>query len=156
MKKVKFASQYFICFAPKFLLAQHALNATGNTLKSDSISYAFSVGQVTGFTLNEHCLFTPGVIQPAINVFFRSVAGAFGQLHQILFYPNPTPDIITIEISYPDLSTYQITSIDGKISETGKYRYAPLHIGRLPAGLYLITLFSADYKTKQTFKIIRQ
>lgn len=156
MKKAKLAWQLFICFAPKLLLSQHALNTTGNTLRSDSVSYAFSVGEVTGFSTNRNCLFTSGVIQPAINVFSRSVVGVFSQLHGILFYPNPTHDIVIIETSYPNLSSYQINSIDGKTLETGKFRYAPIHLGRLQAGLYLITLFSADYKIRQTFKIIRQ
>ncbi len=138
-----------------FVLAQNTINVSGNTLKADGVAYAYSVGEVTGFSLSEHCIYTSGVIQP-LKISIRSpYQPLFDNFHQALLYPNPTSGIVIIETNDPDIAMYQITAYDGQIVQTGKFTYTPINLQGLPNGLYLITLFSKDYKMKQSFKIVK-
>lgn len=140
---------------PVLVRAQKAVNVTGNTLKAGAITYAYSVGEVIGFSITSNCAYTPGVIQPAKYSFIPGSYFFFDNLHQILLYPNPARDVIIVETNYPDIGTYQITAFDGRVVETGKYTYLPINITRLPSGIYTLTLFSSDYKLKETFKIMK-
>lgn len=142
-------------FAGFTVQAQNTVNISGNTLKTNEVTYAYSVGEVTGFQLTQNCLYTQGVIQPFKQSFRPGNFFLFSNSHQILLYPNPVRDIIVIETNYPDISTYQITAFDGRVVETGKFNYLPINVKRLQSGLYFLTLFSSDYKLKQTFKIMK-
>ncbi len=143
------------CFFSLLANAQKAINVTGKTLRTDSITYAYSVGEITAFQLNGSCLYTPGVIQPTKISVTPPDQKLFDNYHEALLYPNPTRAFIIIEPDDPGIATYQIASYDGKIVRTGKFLYAPINISGLQPGLYLISIFSADYKRKQTFKIIK-
>lgn len=135
--------------------AQNAVNVTGNTLVAGQITYAFSVGEVTAFSLNEYCVYTPGIIQPTKTSVKPPFQQLFDNFHQALLYPNPTSGVVVIETNDPGISMYQITAYDGKIVQTGKFTYTPINLQGLPNGLYLMTLFSKEHKMKQTFKIIK-
>ncbi len=139
---------------PILVQAQKATNVTGNTLKGNEVTYAYSVGEVIGFSLIPNCAYTQGVIQPAKFSFSAAYKSLFNS-YQISLYPNPARDFILIETDCPDLATYQITAFDGKVVETNKFNYTPIDIRRLQAGIYSLTLFSSDHKKRKTFKIMK-
>lgn len=135
--------------------AQNTVNATGKTLVSNQITYAYSVGEVTAFSLNEHCIYTPGVIQPTKISIRAPYQQLFDNFHEALLYPNPTTGIVIIETNDPDISMYQVAAYDGRIVQMGKFNYISINLKALPGGLYLLTLFSKEHKIRQTFKIIK-
>ncbi len=50
---------------PQLLQAQKTINVTGNIVKGSEVTYVYSVGEVSGFSLTPNCSYTQGVIQPA-------------------------------------------------------------------------------------------
>lgn len=140
---------------PVSLSAQHAVNVTGNTLVANTITYAYSVGEVTGFSLTDHCIYTPGVIQPTKISVKLPEQKLFDNYHQALVYPNPTTGVVIIETNDPGITEYAVTAYDGKIVQTGKFNYLSINVQGLQKGLYFITLFSTDHKRQQTYKIIK-
>jgi hypothetical protein len=140
---------------PILIQAQKAVNVTGNTIKAGGVTFAYSVGEVTGFSLTPNCRYTQGVIQLATLRFIPGNRFFFDDSHQILLYPNPVRDVIIVETDYPDLGSYRITAFDGKVVVTGKFSYLPINIRQLQSGLYFLTLFSSDFILKETFKIIK-
>ena len=153
MQKIYSVNAFF--FLSVITQAQNTVNSSGNTLKADGVTYAYSVGEVTAFSLNEHCVYTPGVIQPTKISVRAPFQQLFDNYHQALLYPNPTSGVVVIETNDPGISMYQITAHDGKIVQTGKFTYTPINLQGVPSGLYLLTLFSKEHKIKQTFKIIK-
>lgn len=149
---------YFIIAAfwlPICLHAQNAFNSGGNTLKNDETSYAYSIGEVSGFSVQPNCMYTQGIIQPARFV-CAPVTYDYNDLYEIKFYPNPTKGIIVIETDYPDFATYNIHAADGHLVRSDRYTYSTINISNLPAGAYLLKLFSSDYTITKSLKIIKQ
>jgi len=134
--------------------AQSTFNSGGNTLKDSSISYAYSIGEVSGFSVKPYCMYTQGVIQPA-RFLCVPVKYEYNDLYEIALYPNPTTGIITIETDYPDFAVYRIFASDGRLVKSAKYTYSPISLITLPRGLYLFQLLSSGYQVIKTFKIIK-
>jgi hypothetical protein len=134
--------------------AQHALNSCGTTIKDDDISYAFSVGEVSGFSVKPYCTYTQGVIQPR-RFLCEPMKYDYNDLFEAFLYPNPAKDVVIIETDYPDFTAYKIIAADGRLVQSGKFTYTSINIQRLPKVPYLLQLLSSDYKIKKSFKIIK-
>ncbi len=135
--------------------AQNTVNISGNTLKADRVTYAYSIGEVTGFPLTKNCVYTPGVIQPTRVSVKPPQQRLFDNYHTALLYPNPTTGVVIIETNEPGITEYTVINYDGKLVQTGKFDYISINIKALPKGLYLITLFSTDHSKHQSYKIIK-
>jgi hypothetical protein len=137
-----------------FVRAQHTVNSTGSTLKASDVSYAYSVGEVSGFSVKPYCSYTQGVVQPA-HFLCAPVKYQYNDLYELLFYPNPITDLLIIETDYPDFVAYKVFATDGRMVQSGKFSYSPISLKNLPAGFYLIQLLSSDNKIKKSFKILK-
>lgn len=151
-KKIQFLF-FVVTIVPLFLSAQHTVNITGKTLVANTTAYAYSIGEAMSFPLNKRCIYTPGVIQPTKNRVKPPEQKLFDDYHKALLYPNPTTGVVIIETNDPRITEYMVSTYDGKVVQTGKFNYFSINVHGLQSGIYLITLFSTDHKTQQTYKI---
>jgi hypothetical protein len=76
---------------------------------------------------------------------------------EILLFPNPTKDVLKIRCRIPDAGCrmIEIFTIDGrKILEKEMTEQSTIDVSKLPAGVYMIRLVSADQSI--TSKFIKQ
>jgi len=73
----------------------------------------------------------------------------------IKIYPNPTSDLLTIEIDNPDWKLVDLTSLNGQIIYSTKLEGTSyqLDLSSFRKGAYFITIRSRDFVT--TRKIIK-
>ncbi|MBI5914060.1 MAG: T9SS type A sorting domain-containing protein [Bacteroidetes bacterium] len=62
---------------------------------------------------------------------------------KLRLYPNPTDSVLFFE-NLPPLRkpTYRISAIDGRLAQKGKLEGTSINVGKLPAGAYVLTVFS--------------
>ena len=72
-------------------------------------------------------------------------------------YPNPTTDIINIELQQKDNVSFQLTNINGKTIQQGQFSKTSnqLDIKNQPTGIYILTLLNATDNQKENIKIIK-
>jgi hypothetical protein len=72
-------------------------------------------------------------------------------------YPNPTSDILTVELQQKSKSTYRLSSINGKTILEGLLSEATnkIDLSKQVAGLYVLTIFDTADKQKETIKIVK-
>jgi hypothetical protein len=75
---------------------------------------------------------------------------------EILIYPNPATDVITIQMSNTEASTIEIIDVTGKVVliRNNQAQRATIDINNLPNGIYLVRVSSGSNMEVQ--KIIKQ
>lgn len=131
----------------------NALNTAGTTGTSGTTTYTYSVGEAIVFS--NSCSFTPGVVQPRC-LLCVPVTEVFDQKYKASFFPNPTNSQVIIETDFMDFATYTVSSVDGRILETGKFNYSPIDLGKIEPGTYFLRLSTSDNQIFKTVKIIKQ
>ena len=137
--------------APGYL---YALNTAGTTGTSSGTTYTYSVGEAVVFS--NSCSYTPGVVQPTCICIVSSVVETFDKTYNVNFFPNPSNGQILVETDFTEFTNYTVSSMDGRIIESHKFDYSPIHLGKIEPGAYLLRLFSADNQIFKTVKIIKQ
>ena len=76
-------------------------------------------------------------------------------ISELIIYPNPTDDLLTIETKQPDYYTIEITSLNGQLLLTDEIEGSSqqIDLSSFQKGVYLITIRSEDFVT--TKKIIK-
>lgn len=131
----------------------NTLNTSGGTGTGSGTTYTYSVGEVVIF--NNSCLYTPGAVQPTC-ICIVPISEVFDKKYNSKFYPNPTSNYLIIETDYPDFVNYSISSVEGKILESGNFGYAPIDLSKFVPGTYMIKLSSSNKQIFKTVKIIKQ
>jgi hypothetical protein len=140
------------------LQAQQTSTATGGSASGSGGTVTYSVGQVA-YTTNQGANGTvaQGVQQP----FEISVVTGNGNNNinlEIVAYPNPTTDFLTLNINNYDLTnfSYQLFDAGGKIIESRKITSVSetIRMGKLPGGIYFLRVINNN-QTIKTFKIIK-
>ena len=72
-------------------------------------------------------------------------------------YPNPTKDILNLELQQKSKSTFQLTDLSGKIVLQGQLNELinKIDISKQPAGVYALTIVNTAEDQKETIKIIK-
>ena len=72
-------------------------------------------------------------------------------------YPNPTKDILNIELQQKSKSTFQLTDLSGKIVLQGQLNEIinKIDISKQQIGVYALTIVNTAEKEKETIKIIK-
>jgi len=72
-------------------------------------------------------------------------------------YPNPTTDIINIELQQKRNVSFLLSDINGKTIQQGQFSKTSnqLDIKNQPTGIYILTLLNATDKQKENIKIIK-
>jgi hypothetical protein len=72
-------------------------------------------------------------------------------------YPNPTKDILNLELQQKSKSTFQLTDLSGKIVLQGQLNELinKIDISKHQAGVYALTIVNTAEEQKETIKIIK-
>jgi len=72
-------------------------------------------------------------------------------------YPNPTKDILNLELQQKSKSTFQLTDLSGKIVLQGQLNELinKIDISKQQAGVYALTIVNTAEEQKETIKIIK-
>lgn len=140
--------------------AQEAIPATGGDASGSGGSASYSVGQVfynTNTGTNEYSL-AEGVQQPYEISIVTGIEDASGIELECTIYPNPTRDILTLNVKNYDRQnlSYQLFNMSGKLLESKKLTGDKTAISM--AGYVRATYFLKiidNHKKIKVFKIIK-
>lgn len=137
--------------------AQQVVIPAGNMAQSGTGSVSYSVGQV----FYEPQSTAAGKVNPGVQQPYEIFALATNENHiknNILVYPNPVKDYLTVDFNSEKLvkARYQLFDGTGRIINQGDLKNLKndINTSTLSAGLYMLTI-SSEGKNVKTFKIIK-
>ena len=146
-------------------LNQVVMANSGETLTSTSSSYIlnFTLGEVVTetFEISNNYFLTQGFHQPDSSAMTVSVFDLEAFDGQIKIYPNPSNDLINLDIQFDKEERIQLSLFDlsGKSLKQSfhflKNGIIELQLDRYPAGNYFIEITNVSNRKKQTYKIIK-
>lgn len=139
--------------------AQETTVASGGNASGSGGSVSFSVGQVV-YTTNSSTAGTvaQGVQQPYEISVVTSIAEKTAQNLNLQVYPNPTSEVLLLQI--PDFDSqnfmYQLTDVNGKLIESKKItgETESINVLHLATATYFLKVIQNNSEVK-TFKIIK-
>lgn len=139
--------------------AQESINAGSGNAPGSGGSVSFSVGQVFYHSFHtESGSVAEGVQQPFEIWVVTSIYEAIGITLNISAYPNPTKDILTLEVKDFDPTglTYQLFDISGEIQKDELITdyTTKIDMSGLVSAIYFIRLMKNKQEVK-TFKIVK-
>lgn len=136
--------------------AQESTNTSGGNHIGPGGSNSFSIGQVVYTSHSD----TTGILSQGVQQAYEiySVGTSELVLEQVInLFPNPTTDLLTIEIENPSQNlSYQLMNTNGKMiqSDILVSNLTTIDMQELPAASYFIIIYQ-DSKKVQSFKIIK-
>ena len=139
--------------------AQQASVSAGNNATGSGGSSSYSIGQVV-YTTNTG---TTGSIAQGVQQPYEISSLGTDNFSDIVLkwsaYPNPTSNILTLDIKNYDLSSlsYEMIDLSGKIIETYKITQdqTDIDMSNKVSSIYFIAIIENN-KTLKTFKIIKK
>ncbi|MBN2778875.1 MAG: T9SS type A sorting domain-containing protein [Bacteroidales bacterium] len=142
------------------LKAQESVTSTGGNVTGSGGSVSYSVGQIayqtytgTSGSLSE------GVLQPYEISVISEIKEATGIGLLVLAYPNPTTDLLILEVNEFELSNFnfQLFDIKGKLLNSDRITSNKTSIltENLSPATYIVKVFQ-DNKVVKTFKVIKK
>ena len=147
-----------IAFMQPKLYSQDAVAASGGNATGSNVSVSYTVGQVAYTTqTGSNGSVAQGVQQP-YEIYLLSGA-QFSEIKvSILAYPNPTQNVLTIDIQNQEINAmrYVLVDIQGRqIAEAAiTDAHTVLQLENLPSASYILKILSQAKEIK-TFKIIK-
>lgn len=118
-----FIAVIFLCNLGMALNAQQATTAAGGDLSGSGGSVSYTIGQIDYINASGGGnIITQGVQQPYEIFLISEIAEANGIQLNCNAYPNPTTDLLKLNIKNYDLSnlSFQIFDLNGKLLTEGK------------------------------------
>ncbi len=146
-------------------IAPQSINTAGEVVLQTNGSLNFVIGEliVLNFVGDDGSSIGSGFVNGAINsTTVLSVAVPDKQLLDVRVYPNPTSELVNVQIDNVRLDWLyiQITDLHGKQLFSEKYSGIVNKIGinvkHYTSGTYLLSMKSSDNHTLGTYKIIIQ
>ncbi len=139
--------------------AQETTNASGGDATGSGGSVAFSVGQVV-YTTNTS---SGGSVAQGVQHAYEIFIVGFNDTKQHISlnaYPNPTADVLTLQISNynNEKLMYQLYDLNGKLlsSEQIIAQQTLINTSTLPVSTYFIDVFNQENQKVQSFKIFKK
>jgi hypothetical protein len=137
--------------------AQESSNSTGGDATGSGGKVSYSVGQTT-YTTNSDS--TGSVAQGVQHSYFISNVGTeVIPLISITLFPNPTTDVLTLQISEykNEKLSYELYDLKGKLLIKGQIEAQQTQIDTksLPTSTYFLNIIHTDTQKVQSFKIIK-
>lgn len=158
-KKAKLGASLLIGMSLSVVQAQQAVTATGGDASGSGGSVNYSVGQIAYTThFSATGSVAQGVQQPYEISVVTSVKEGNSIYLDLLVYPNPTSDFLTLKVNdlkVEDLS-YQLYDVTGKLLEDKRITSAEVNISMLPLpnASYFLKVLCGVTEIK-VFKIIK-
>ena len=144
-------------------ITSQSVNSGGTKMSQSNGSLSFTVGEllVLGQTDNQGNTLGNGFTAGA-TISTVSVLEPNAEVLNVKVYPNPTTDLVTVNIQDTKLSEVilEIKDINGKVISTEKYAGITNNIGINTAswtiGIYFLHLKNNENQVLGTYKIIKQ
>ena len=75
-------------------------------------------------------------------------------LSNLIIYPNPSHDIITISSNLPNLD-YKIITLTGKVIKEGNVKHQEIDLSEIDRGIYFLEIFNRGSNTTRIDKLIK-
>ncbi len=159
LSRLKIKAFFLLGLGLTGLQAQTSVNTIGGNASSSGGSASYSVGQVVYQAHSgTNASIIEGVQQPYEILVVAKIEKAKGINLSFSAYPNPTIDILTLEVKKSDLSNlnYQLFDIQGKILQSRKITEQKTNIAmsHLVPSVYFMKITEGQKELK-TFKIIK-
>jgi hypothetical protein len=137
--------------------AQQVVSSSGDSQSAAGVEVSWTVGEAVIETLIAgSTALTQGVHQTEITV--TAVSDNYFPGLEIKVFPNPTPEIVTINFSeYIEGSLYWLFDLRGKLLENKLISSAEteLNMKNYASGQYILKLTNESRQAIQTFKIVK-
>lgn len=140
------------------LKAQESVNTSGGDITGESGFVSYSIGQVV-YTTNQA---TSGTVAQGVQHAYEIFIVGIGENPfdiSIVLYPNPTSDILTLQIGNynKEKLAYQLYDLHGRLLNSNQIvsQNTQINMEDYPATSYLVYVVSQENKNFKTFKIIK-
>jgi hypothetical protein len=150
---------FLLCFYITSVNAQQLTTSSGGDASGSGGTVAFSIGQLV-YKTNTSSLgsVAQGVEQPYEISIVSGIENKNKVNLNLVAYPNPTADVLTLLIENSDLTmlNFHLFDVNGKIIETKNItkNKETIKMENLPNSTYFLKLFNNKVEIK-TFKIIK-
>ncbi len=140
-------------------MAQESVNVTGGSAISTGGSVNYSIGQVV-YTINNgrSGSVAEGIQQPYEISVVSGFQASNGTKILILAYPNPTTDLLTLDVRDFHLSffTFRLYDLAGRLLKNEQIleRKTSINMSNFEPAIYFVKVFQENKEVK-TFKIIK-
>lgn len=145
-------------------LSPESINCAAGTMSQSNGSLSFTIGDlvVLTFTDSEGNTLGGGFINSSTTTTVVSVEEPDRQLLDVNVYPNPTSDLVNIQVNNVNIEKIivSINDLNGKLVYSGQYagmtNLIGINIANYSPGTYLLSLKDKDSGVLGVFKIIKQ
>ncbi|ESU27107.1 hypothetical protein FLJC2902T_22150 [Flavobacterium limnosediminis JC2902] len=139
--------------------AQEAIASSGENVSGSSGTISYSVGQIVYTTATgTNGSLSQGVEQP-IEIQTLSGADNFNVSLELSIYPNPTTDLLYLQVKESNFENvqYQLFDFNGRLLENKRVTTASttIQMEKYPGAIYLLKVLDNNKEVK-TFKIIKR
>ena len=139
-------------------MAQQSVNASGGDANGAGGTVAYSVGQVVYTTNGSPQGNIAQGVQHAYEIYAVSTEEIGSDLF-VLVYPNPTPDVLTVQIDgiSSEKISIEIVDLQGKRlrNEQVTESITQMDMSGLPSSTYFIHIVGQQQQKIKTFKVIK-
>jgi hypothetical protein len=155
IEKILILLMFCFCFITG--QAQEVITTSGGNASGNTGSLSYTLGQIAYTTLSSTTgILTQGVQQPYEIFITKSTPNTEGI--NLLVYPNPTRDILTLKIINMDIKglRYILYDMNGKLLQDKliESNEIPISLGAYAGGVYVLKVTDLKKKIK-IFKIIK-
>ncbi len=159
MKKNSLLLPLVLCFGIFGLQAQQVVTTSGDNAAGAGGTSSYTVGQIVYNTYTgTNGSAAQGVQQPFEISVVTGIEEALGISLEIMVYPNPTTDFLTLSVDNFEVSnlSYYLYDINGRLLETQKLegKQTSIAMSNLVPATYFLKV-SEGSKELRTFKIIK-
>jgi hypothetical protein len=146
-------------------IAPQSVNSAGVKMTQSNGSLSFTVGELVvlqQFDANGNSLGGGFTNSSTISTTVLSVQEPDAAVLQVSVFPNPTTDLVQIQIKDASIEemNLELTDLSGKTLYSAQYRLMNQIIGintaTYPSGVYLLTLKKTNDQILGTYKIVKQ
>ena len=146
-------------------IAPQSVNSAGVKMTQSNGSLSFTVGELVvlqQIDANGNSLGGGFTNSSTISTTVLSVLEPDASVLQVSIFPNPTTDLVQIQIKEASIEemNLELKDLSGKTLYSAHYRLMNQNIGintaNYPAGVYLLTLKKSDGQILATYKIVKQ
>jgi hypothetical protein len=149
---------FFIALFTIPVIAQQSVNASGGDAKGAGGTVAYSVGQVVYTTNDSPQGNVAQGVQHAYEIYAVSTEETASDLF-VLVYPNPTPDVLNVQVNglSNEKISIEIVDLKGKRlrNEQVNGPTTQMDMSDLPSSTYFIHIVGQQQQKIKTFKVIK-
>jgi len=135
---------------------QEVISSAGSVFENSSGSISFTIGECISSTISStSIILTQGFQQSKLNIV--GIHNTQILDYEIIAFPNPVKEFVTLKIEKPKGFTYKLYSMNGTIIENKIIvnTDSEINFKELPPSVYILKVFQ-DNEGVKSFKIIKR